>query len=96
MKVCGIPARTLPPCALEWGHGGRMHGNAGDGFYASEYDEEHQDRQSIVAVLSVAREIVDIGHDLSASPQVNVQVFYHVPQDMLVRLCDAMSGLSPK
>jgi hypothetical protein len=42
---CGIPARTLPPCDEEWGHDGDMHGNAGDGFYAHEYDAEHHRRQ---------------------------------------------------
>lgn len=42
---CGIPARTLPPCDLEWGHDGDMHANAGDGFYARDFDEEHARRQ---------------------------------------------------
>ena len=42
---CDIPARTLPPCDLEWGHAGDMHANAGDGFYAREHEEEHRRRQ---------------------------------------------------
>jgi len=45
--ACGIPARTLPPCDLPWGHDGRMHCNMGDGFYARDYDEEHAARQEI-------------------------------------------------
>lgn len=44
-KRCNIPARSLPPCDLEWGHDGRMHANAGDGFYALEYEDEHKRRQ---------------------------------------------------
>lgn len=44
--ACGIPARTLPPCDLEWGHDGDMHGNGGDGFYASQHLEEHRRRQA--------------------------------------------------
>lgn len=44
-RKCGIPARTLPSCDEEWGHDGDMHGNAGDGFYAHEYDAEHHRRQ---------------------------------------------------
>lgn len=46
MKRCEIPAKTLPPCDLEWGHEGRMHANGGDGFYAREYDDEHRRRQA--------------------------------------------------
>jgi hypothetical protein len=42
---CRIPARTLPPCDLDWGHEGDLHSNAGDGFYAREYDREHHQRQ---------------------------------------------------
>jgi len=44
-KRCGIPARTLPPCDLEWGHDGDLHANAGDGFYAREYASKHRARQ---------------------------------------------------
>ena len=44
-KRCDIPARTLPPCDLPWGHDGDMHANGGDGFYAVEYDDEHRRRQ---------------------------------------------------
>jgi hypothetical protein len=44
-RRCDIPAKTLPPCDLEWGHDGTMHANAGDGFYAREYEEEHRRRQ---------------------------------------------------
>jgi hypothetical protein len=47
-KKCGIPARRLPPCDLEWGHDGDMHVNEGDGFYAREYLGEHHRRQSVV------------------------------------------------
>jgi len=45
-RTCGIPARSLPPCDDEWGHDGDLHSNAGDGFYAREYDEEHHRRQA--------------------------------------------------
>jgi len=45
--LCGIPARTLPPCDLEWGHEGDLHGNAGDGFYARDHDDEHHRRQTM-------------------------------------------------
>jgi len=45
-RVCGIPACTLPPCDDEWGHDGDLHSNAGDGFYARDYDEEHHRRQA--------------------------------------------------
>jgi hypothetical protein len=45
MKKCGIPAKTLPPCDLEWGHDGDVHFNAGDGFYAREHLEEHRRRR---------------------------------------------------
>jgi 8-oxo-dGTP pyrophosphatase MutT (NUDIX family) len=37
---------TLPPCDLEWGHDGDMHGNGGDGFYAEQHLEEHHRRQA--------------------------------------------------
>jgi predicted RNase H-like HicB family nuclease len=43
--ICGIPARSLPPCDMEWGHDGDLHGSAGDGFYARDYDDEHHRRQ---------------------------------------------------
>lgn len=42
---CGIPANTLPPCDLEWGHEGNMHANGGDGFYARDYEKEHACRR---------------------------------------------------
>lgn len=45
-RLCGIPARTLPPCDLEWGHDGDMHGNRGDGFYAAQHLAEHRRRQA--------------------------------------------------
>ena len=45
-KLCGIPARSLPPCDLEWGHEGDLHGSAGDGFYARDHDDEHHRRQA--------------------------------------------------
>jgi hypothetical protein len=48
-RRCGIPARTLPPCDLEWGHDGDMHCNGGDGFYARDYEVEHHARQCITA-----------------------------------------------
>ena len=44
---CEIPARTLPPCDLPWGHEGRMHNNDGDDFYAEEYAAEHAERQHV-------------------------------------------------
>lgn len=44
-KLCKIPAKTLPPCDLEWGHEGDMHANCGDGFYARDYLDEHHRRQ---------------------------------------------------
>ncbi len=44
-KLCGIPARSLPPCDLPWGHDGDMHANGGDGFYARDHLEEHHRRQ---------------------------------------------------
>jgi hypothetical protein len=46
MRRCNIPAGTLPPCDLEWGHDGEMHGNLGDGFFAREFDDEHKTRQA--------------------------------------------------
>lgn len=46
---CGIPAGTLPPCDLEWGHDGAMHANAGDGFYARTFENEHRRRQAVRA-----------------------------------------------
>ncbi len=52
---CGIPARTLPACDLPWGHEGRMHGNGGDGFYAQEYDAEHEARQGVRRAAVQAR-----------------------------------------
>jgi len=42
---CEIPAMTLPPCDLEWGHDGDMHANGGDGFYAEQHLDEHRHRQ---------------------------------------------------
>jgi hypothetical protein len=48
-KQCGIPASGGPigyaACDMAWGHEGLMHGNAGDGFYARDYDAEHRRRQ---------------------------------------------------
>lgn len=46
IRRCEIPARTLPPCDLEWGHDGDMHGNGGDGFYAEWCIDEHRRRQA--------------------------------------------------
>jgi len=43
---CNIPARSLPPCDLDWGHEGDLHGSAGDGFYARDHDDEHHRRQA--------------------------------------------------
>lgn len=45
-EACGIPAQTLPPCDLPWGHDGDRHANAGDGFYAPDHEEEHHRRQA--------------------------------------------------
>ncbi len=45
-RRCNIPARTLPPCDLEWGHTSEMHANAGDGFYAPDFAAEHRSRQT--------------------------------------------------
>lgn len=45
-RKCEIPAQTLPPCDLEWGHAGDMHANGGDGFYADQHFEEHRRRQA--------------------------------------------------
>ena len=42
---CGIPSMTLGPCDLEWGHDGDMHSSKCDGFYASQYLDEHSARQ---------------------------------------------------
>lgn len=44
---CEIPARTLPPCDLPWGHDGCRHSNGGDGFYAEEYNAGHEARQHV-------------------------------------------------
>ncbi len=44
-KLCGIPSMTLGPCDRPWGHPGTMHASEGDGFYASQYEEEHKARQ---------------------------------------------------
>jgi hypothetical protein len=44
-RRCGIPAMTLPPCDLPWGHDGERHANEGDGFYAREFEAEHRRRQ---------------------------------------------------
>ena len=52
---CGIPAYTLPACDLPWGHDGRMHGNGGDGFYAEDYDAEHEARQPVRRAAIQAR-----------------------------------------
>ena len=49
-RLCNIPAGTLPPCDLEWGHDGDMHCNLGDGFYAARHLEEHHRRQRIRAL----------------------------------------------
>lgn len=48
-RNCGIPAKTLPPCDLEWGHAGDQHANSSDGFYARDYDAEHRARQQLRA-----------------------------------------------
>ncbi len=45
-KKCGIPSYNVGECDKEWGHEGRQHANAGDGFYARDYDDEHKDRQA--------------------------------------------------
>lgn len=45
LTLCKIPARTLPPCDLKYGHKGDKHSNAGDGFYAPEYNLMHHARQ---------------------------------------------------
>ena len=55
-RRCGVPARSLPPCDLEWGHDGDLHGSAGDGFYARDYDEEHHWRQGVLRELRDADE----------------------------------------
>ena len=44
---CRIPARTLPPCDLPWGHANRRHANGGNSFFAAEFDEEHEVRQEL-------------------------------------------------
>ncbi len=44
-KPCGIPAKTLPPCDLEWGHEGQTHSNGGDEFSAPQYQTTHRVRQ---------------------------------------------------
>ncbi len=48
-RNCGIPAKTLPPCDLEWGHAGDQHANGSDGFYARDHDTEHHARQILRA-----------------------------------------------
>jgi len=46
-RRCDLPARTLPPCDLEWGHQGRMHSNRGVGFYVDDdLQTEHVRRQA--------------------------------------------------
>ena len=50
---CAIPAGTLPPCDLEYGHDGDMHANCGDGFYARQHDDEHHARQTARAARAV-------------------------------------------
>ena len=44
---CNIPALTLPPCDMAWGHSGDQHANAGDGFFARDHDKEHHARQNM-------------------------------------------------
>jgi hypothetical protein len=49
---CNIPALTLPPCDLPWGHDGEQHANRGDGFAAREHGAEHRRRQEAVAAAA--------------------------------------------
>jgi hypothetical protein len=64
-KKCGIPSYNVGECDQEWGHEGRLHSNAGDGFYARDYDEEHQKRQTQMIVdpnrkpIPLVAELVD-------------------------------------
>ena len=52
--VCGIPSYNIGTCEEPWGHEGRMHSNGGDGFYARDYDEEHERRQQCLKHASFA------------------------------------------
>lgn len=54
-RKCDIPARTLPPCDLEYGHEGERHANGGDGFHAQEYEEEHRRRQRVRSLEKAQR-----------------------------------------
>lgn len=47
---CNIPAQTLPPCDLDWGHSGDMHKSGGNSFFAIKYNKEHHRRQQEVAL----------------------------------------------
>lgn len=44
-KLCGIPSYNVGSCDLPVGHEGEMHSNAGDGFYARDYEGAHQAAQ---------------------------------------------------
>ena len=59
MKRCQIPAKTLPPCDLEWGHDGDMHSNGGDGFYASQHLAEHRRRQNMATIAPPVEDAQD-------------------------------------
>lgn len=66
-EKCGIPAKTLPPCDLEWGHAGEAHENCGDGFYAREHVEEHTRRQKETGNLPKPMFHFSISYDVSYS-----------------------------
>ena len=66
-RLCGIPAKTLPPCDLPWGHAGEQHANCGDGFYAREHAEEHARRQKETGNLPKPMFHFSISYDVSYS-----------------------------
>lgn len=76
--LCNIPARTLPPCDQPWGHPGMMHQNAGDGFYAREWEKEHKRRQKAVTAKAKKsknrRYLVSAMFDIEATSMESAKV----------------------
>lgn len=52
MPKCKIPSNRVGACDQPWGHEGDMHQNAGDGFYAPDYADEHRRRQALLKAKS--------------------------------------------
>lgn len=92
---CDIPARTLPPCDLPWGHDDRMHANAGDGFYARDFEAEHVIRQHCRRLLLLAHATLD--EIRKADHRAEAETLRTVINDVLgalTRPCDKCSAPS--